>query len=448
MGLPLPRVIPDVGPGGPLVTAMGGMNALANNMHLKDINKVKAQFAPMTTQAEAASKLAYANLMGPQFLAKLLGNDAAIANMGDPAARAALQKAVAAGMGQGTGLNFLNQMPQGNNQFSGIGQPSTNSLSGWIANKLKSAFGQGQQVQPQNPFSQNNNPGMPQQGMQQPGQFSHPSNNPLVGQRRPNGAVTQVGQQWYDKDNNPVYDDEETNQTPMQMELTSGQSPVRQPTYAENTGNYKGTVEEGKELGKIRAKTIDEMDQQYQQAIQSEVPLKHMNEIVTNPKFQNLRKFPWFQGLQLDAKAKIGTPEEQKLIGDFQTTALKAVAETVMGFKGRILDKEVSLANDMKINKNDTIGVMLGKLPSIETFQEMTKQRSRLASRLMQKQHMNRGEALEEADHMVNGSEIRRKVENELNPITDDDIETTAKENGMTREQVIKRLKSEGRYHG
>ncbi len=32
MALPLPRVIPDVGPGGGLVTAMGGMNALAHNM--------------------------------------------------------------------------------------------------------------------------------------------------------------------------------------------------------------------------------------------------------------------------------------------------------------------------------------------------------------------------------------------------------------------------------
>lgn len=32
MALPLPRVVADVGPGGPLVTAMGGMNALAHNM--------------------------------------------------------------------------------------------------------------------------------------------------------------------------------------------------------------------------------------------------------------------------------------------------------------------------------------------------------------------------------------------------------------------------------
>jgi hypothetical protein len=32
MALPLPRVVSDVGPGGPLVTAMGGINSLAHNM--------------------------------------------------------------------------------------------------------------------------------------------------------------------------------------------------------------------------------------------------------------------------------------------------------------------------------------------------------------------------------------------------------------------------------
>ena len=153
MGLPLPRVIPDVGPGGGLVTAMGGINSLANNMLLRKINQVKAQYAPLTTQAEAASKLAYANLMGPQFLAKIMGNDSALANMSEDQKKAALQKIYQAGSGQG-GMNAFNQMSQPNGISSGVGQPSTNSLSGWFADKLKNAFGQNQQGQQQNPFAQ------------------------------------------------------------------------------------------------------------------------------------------------------------------------------------------------------------------------------------------------------------------------------------------------------
>ncbi len=139
MALPLPRVVSDVGPGGPLVTAMGGMNSLANENLLRQMNAIKKQYLPTTMQAEAASKLAYANLMGPQFLAKIMGNDSALANMSEDQKRSALEKIYQAGSGQGGGSNPLNQM--GGGGFSGIGQPSTNSLSGWIANKLKDAFG-------------------------------------------------------------------------------------------------------------------------------------------------------------------------------------------------------------------------------------------------------------------------------------------------------------------
>ncbi|MCF1193215.1 hypothetical protein LRR18_16620, partial [Mangrovimonas sp. AS39] len=52
------------------------------------------------------------------------------------AARAALQKAVGAGMGAGAGSNALSQLQQ----ITGVGQPSTNSFSGWIADKFKNAL--------------------------------------------------------------------------------------------------------------------------------------------------------------------------------------------------------------------------------------------------------------------------------------------------------------------
>ena len=123
MALPLPRTVPDTGPGGGLVTAMGGINALHNAMIEKKINQIKSQYLPTTLQAEAASKRAYANLMGPQFLAKLLQNPGALANMGNKKAREALEKSVNAGMGQGTGRNYLNNIPQ----HTGVGQPSTNN---------------------------------------------------------------------------------------------------------------------------------------------------------------------------------------------------------------------------------------------------------------------------------------------------------------------------------
>lgn len=436
MALPLPRVVADVGPGGGLVTAMGGMNSLANDMILRQINAIKKQYAPITAQSEAASKLAYANLMGPQFLAKLMGNDSALANMSEDQKRNALSMLYRAGSGQGTG-NAVMGAPQG--MPSGVGQPSTNALSGWFANKLKGAF----QPQQQNPLTQ----AIPQQDAQMGMPQGNPALNAIPG-KRPKNGVTVEGQQWYDKDGNPVYAEdevEETGQPPIEMELTQGQRPK---TYAENTGEFKGIIEEGKELGKIRAASKKELDQDYQQALQLKQPIDLLGKIITNPKFQNLRNIPGFQKLQMNGKVNFGTPEEKELIGKFQAAARQVVSATVKGFGGRILASEIPLSESMKLSDNDSIEAMLGKEPVIKAFNEMTLQRSRVASKLMKEYHLDKGEALEQADKMVNGEAIRKQAEMELNPITEEDITHTAKEMGMTREQVIQRLRAEGRYNG
>ena len=266
--------------------------------------------------------------------------------------------------------------------------------------------------------------------------------------KRPAGGVTLEGEQWYDKNGAPVYEEEAggAGQSPMDLTLTGGQDPVRQPTYAENTGQYKGTVEEGKELGKIRAKSIDDLDQQYQQAVQAEVPVDHLIDMTQNPIFQQMRsKVPFFQDKQLDVLSKIGTPEEQKLVGDFITTTTNAVANTVNSFRGRILDKEIGMANQMKIAPKDTWNAMLGKLSSIKTFNEMTKQRSIIASQLMQKQHLNRGEAIEKADKQIDAKSIRNNVEAQLNPKpTDEDISYMAQKYNISTAEVKKRLKAKG----
>ena len=206
MSLPLPRVIPDVGPGGGLVTAMGGMNKLSNEMILRKINDIKKQYAPLTTQAEAASKLAYANLMGPQFLAKLLGNDSAIANMGSSQAKQALQQAVNAGMGGGNANNIFAQMQQ---QSQGPGQKLGNSLSNFFADKLKGVFGgQGQPGMGQMQMPGQGEPQQaPGQQMQMPtgaGQQSAPSAPPMG--NRPKDGVTLEGEQWYNAKGEPVYE--------------------------------------------------------------------------------------------------------------------------------------------------------------------------------------------------------------------------------------------------
>jgi len=410
MALPLPRVVSDVGPGGPLVTAMGGMNSLANDMILRKINSIKAQYMPLTTQAEAASKLAYANLMGPQFLAKLLGNDAAVANMGDDAARQALQKAVGAGMGQGSGINAFNQMQGGHP--SGIGQPGTNALSGWIADKFKNVFGATPQKNGNALGGSASNPG---QYNAPPGYSDAPvqRNNPAP---RPPGGVSLEGEQWYNSKGEPVYGDE--TEPSMNLELTEGQRAARQPTWAENTGRLKGDIEEGKILGKHRADVINDIGEQQLQLSNTGANLDRIIDDINDPKFMSLRKdFPFYQDMQLNALSKVGTPEQQEMIGNFIADVKSFAGATVNQFKGNTMKREFDYADQLKPNENDTVNTARGKLTALKALKEIAERKNDIILDLMQDKHMNIGDAVKRANKMVDVKAIDREVKKLTSPM-------------------------------
>ena len=426
---------------------MGGINKLSNDMILRKINEIKKQYAPTTMQAEAASKLAYANLMGPQFLAKLLQNPGALANMGDKQAREALLKSVNAGMGQGTGQNYLNNIPQ----HTGVGQPSTNNFSGQLKNALMGILGQRPQ-QSNNPFAQAAQ-AMPQQQQmpQQAPQGGMPSNQPPMNAapgNRPKNGVTVEGQQWYDKNGNPVYaEDEQVNepgQPPLDIEATG-----QEPTWAEKTGRFKGEEKQGEEAGKYRAKAQQEIGDSQLGLSHSGAVLNRMTDIVKNPVFQEMRsKVPFFQDKQLNYLMKTGTPEQKKLIGDFLSTAESFIASTVQGFSGKPLVREFDLAQRQKINPSDPVHVAEGKLQSAIALHDIAEKKNDIISGLLDK-GVNLSDAVKMANKMVDVSAIEKRTDELLrNKTADDDIDFTAKKHGMTREQVIQRLKAEGRYNG
>lgn len=446
MALPLPRVVPDTGPGGGLVTALGGINALNNAYQGTRYNKVKADYAPSTLAAEAASKLAYANLMGPQFLAKLLQNPGAIANMGDPAARAALEKAVNAGMGQGTGQNYLNQMPQPP-QHTGVGQPSTNNFSDKIKNAFMSLIGKGQnQGKGNNPFAQGAQ-SMPQQAPQQmpfsnSGEHSAPMN--ATPGRRPKDGVTVEGQQWYNAKGEPVYAEEE--QAPdgsqMELELTGGKPDA---TWAEKTGRLKGEEKQGEESGKFRAKAQQEIGDSQLGLSHSGAVLDRLTKMVKTPTFQNMRsKIPFFQDKQLNYLMKTGTPEEKKLIGDFLATSESFIASTVQGFSGKPLVREFDLAQRQKISPSDPVHVAEGKLQSAIALHDIAEQKNDIISDLLDK-GVNLSDAVKRANKMVDVSAIEKKT-NELlrDKPTEEDIAYMAKKRGISAADVKKQLKARG----
>lgn len=139
MALPLPRVVADVGPGGPLVTSMRGMNALTASNLENQIKKVEAEYAPWTNYANALSKMAYSQFLGPQTTAKML-TDPATRGLFTPEQQAQLAKAYMAQNYNGV-----------NSALSNIPTPDKfNRSGGGLINLVRSFFSPSQSQAPSN----------------------------------------------------------------------------------------------------------------------------------------------------------------------------------------------------------------------------------------------------------------------------------------------------------
>ena len=415
MALPLPRVIADVGPGGPLVTSLGGINKLHNDMLLRKINAVKEQYAPITTQAEAASKLAYANLMGPQFLAKLYNNPEFVGNLKDAQAKAGAQSLWRAGTGQGTGAsidrNAINDMPGVNQSIT----PPANPLS-WVYDHLKNLVQP--KDQPRNTFAQPNMSGAQQdnvgEGVQNPGPVGEISPDYHGYDNSGNPNVSYDGPGPIDYGNPNV--GRAGVRRPMNLEVTQGQNV--EPTYGENAGKYKGIVNEGTEAGKLRAKDIDDIGQQQMGLSNSGTVLDKLVGDINDPTFMSLRSdFPFYQDMQLTGLSKIGNPAQQEAVGNFISDVQSFAGATVNSFKGQTMKREFDYAEKLKPNENDTVNSARGKLTALKTLKEVAEQKNEIILDLMQHKHMSVGDAVKQANKAVDWKAIDAQVKKATSPM-------------------------------
>jgi len=259
-------------------------------------------------------------------------------------------------------------------------------------------------------YDNSSNPGVSAEG---PGPID--SGSPFVGRQgykppaapRPKDGVTLEGEQWYNAKGEPVYaDDVNTPDESMKLELTKEIPPKK--TYAQNTGEYKGTIKQLEKEGEYRAAAKKQIGESQLGLSNSGAVLDRMTGIIKNPVFANMRnKIPGFQNKQLDYLKVMGTPEEKELIGDFLSTGESFIASTVQGFSGKPLVREFDLAQRQKITGHDTIESATGKLRSARTLHDIAEQKNQIVSELLDKGY-NEAEAVKQANKMVDVSAIEK----------------------------------------
>lgn len=395
MALPLPRVVADVEPGGPFVTALRGINALRGDILQNKIRDAQAKFAPLSALADASSKLAYSSLTGPQFLAKILGNSDVLANLSEDQKRQALNAIYAAGSGQQSPNQLLNLAMQQ--------QKPNNSLSDFLTNKIKNIFSQEQAEQPmlQQLQDQYQQPNL----LSDQTQLSSSDKNAIGNLRPGDSYVIGSSSRNNNDDINPS------------SSMGLGSNYPKGKSFAENAADFQKVKNQGIETGKIIAKDVDDFGDTYKAALNSQVTLDSLNKVVASPVFQSIRQLPIGQQHQLSWYSKFGTPEQQELIGKFKADTGRIVQDGSQYFRGQFRVGEQKLLESMKVNDNDSPFVAVGKLESLNLFNRMMLERSRIAGNLQDELHLTRVKALEKADKLIDTDAIKKDIKNKLNPM-------------------------------
>lgn len=417
MALPLPKVVADTEAGG--LNALNAINEYANKSHLRKYNQVKSQYAPTTIQAEAASKLAYANLMAPQFIAKAMNNPEFMGNLTDEQANTLRDLVYGAGT-RNNGMNAVNNLPIPTNQSlkSNSVWDKLKDTLGLNTNQPTNALSQSTQQLPNQPqpIPRNAVPHEPKVGDLVEGEGS---NIPGYDEAFQKWQRTPEAQREFAKGESAVIPDTQwllenfgpKKTKPIQMELNEAQSQEEKKSYAQKAGIYLGTKKEEEELGKFRAKAIDEIGHNQLQLSSTGSNIDKLIDDFTDPTFVQLREtIPFFQDTQLKIAAKTEDPAMRTFLGKIMGDIESFKQSTVNSFKGQTLKREFEFADKLKPSEDDTVYTALGKLQSLKALKEIAWEKNKLISKYIKKDKMDLADAVERADKNIDIKSIEKKV--------------------------------------
>lgn len=402
-------------------------NSLANEMILKKINQIKAQYAPLTTKAEAASKLAYANMMGPQFLSKMIQDKEILGNLVDILGNEGVKDLIGgiyqSASGQGSANKIFEQLnkdemgeqgPYNSLNNSQIKKPA-NSLSGWITDSLKSKLG----------GSENKNINALNDAFVPKNNNINPESVSALKSDDEKLADKNLMEFYNNKNNN--YENLSENQLVKKIidesngvynnELPKLPKQKSNNSVAENAANYMGAVAKGVKLDELKAEDVHEEGKFLRALSQSEPALHRMQSFYTNTEFEKLRdKFPYYQDMQLSALKKIGNKNVQEIIGDFESTQAQMQGNVVsaMSSGGGATAKEFEYAEKLKISSNDTFSVGRGKLRALSNLEEIAKRKSKLIYDYIKKDNLDLADAVLKAEKNIDYKSIEKEIESVL----------------------------------
>lgn len=174
-------------------------------------------------------------------------------------------------------------------------------------------------------------------------------------------------------------------------------------------GNYplaQGPTGLQKELYKVDAKHVGNLEDDYGNALKFQDPLGHLANIVTSPTWESMRNHPLLGKYELSAYKYNGTTEQKQTVGQFISNAGEIYADFAKEFKGSFRVGEQQLVNNIKVNENDTVDSARGKIQAMMALKQIVQQRSKMANDLMRNNGYSYIDALDTANKNINADRI------------------------------------------
>ena len=413
----------------------GGLlsNAIAKRLAMAKMESAEneAPYAGLAKLSDIRSKNAYANIVGGQALAKVMEHPELLASIKDPQKK----------------LDFLTYLftTQGNSNNDPINAHINRALlkisqgnqSGGILGTIgKGIYNLFQGNTPSNNIYAQPSQQPVSQAQGNGGNQDYGANNQAAPQEVSNVA------NGLNLDGSPrTQGVPETKVSPPPTQSTPRPRTEENIQFGENAASYKRqTAQEeagGKERGQQIEKQIAEAETKYKALSKQSKEVDYLTNLVSDKKYNRLIDTPFINSKAQTFYRNTATQAEKEYLGKVQAATDNYVTSSIGLFPQRFTDTDMKFVQSMKSDKNDTIGVRLGKLRALKFFIELDKQREEKIYDYMRKDKLDMIDAVRRVDKELNTNAIEKSISDNVQRIKDAEEVTVLDEHGngkkMTR---------------
>jgi hypothetical protein len=214
-------------------------------------------------------------------------------------------------------------------------------------------------------------------------------------------------------------------------------------------GNFEtgaaGLSARDKELSKKDAQKISGLEDQVLSGSQKQETFNDLNKDLGSNLFESMRQNPLLGAHELGWWAKLGTKEQQEMIGRVRSNMGNIIKDAARDFKGQFRVGEQGLLNSMKPNENDSLSVMKGKSEALTYMNQILTMRAEMEASLMRQNNISALQARIAVNKAIDPQKIKDEVHTILHPASSSESKitirnkNTGKTESVTREEARKR---------